>query len=88
MLVRAVSGVGWGEGADTRRSEDARQAEGVGVATAPIRHRNRGLALPFRTHLCLLLDVLGCLQWGQLWGATNTMALEPRPSAPGPWAND
>ena len=49
----------------------------------PHQAQEQGSRLAVRTHLCLLLDVLGCLRWGQLWGATNTMALEPRPSAPG-----
>lgn len=87
MLVRAEPG-GLGTVSGNQVARECQAGRGPAAATAPLRHRKRGLGLPFGTHLCLLLDVLGCLQWGQFWGATNTMALEPWPSALGPWAND
>lgn len=87
MLVRAEPG-GLGGVSGNQVTRGCQAGRGRGAATARLRHKKKGLALPFWTHLCLLLDVLGCLQWGQFWGATNTMALQPCPSALGPRAND
>ena len=64
-----------------------RQRRAWGVHCTP-RAREGDLALHSGTHLCVLLDAPGCLQWGQFGRATETMALEPCPSALRLWANN